>query len=267
MYRSKGARPYLRLFAAYFKANMAMAMEYRANFLMQAFGMALNNAAFIVFWRVLIDKAGLLGGYGFEDVMFLWALASAGFGLGHVLFGNVRAIGRIIVQGELDVYLLQPKNVLLNLVMARSVASAWGDLAYGIILYALVRGIEPLAFLAFLGFVCVAAVLYVSVFAMAESLSFWLGNAKGVSNLVFELLLSFTLYPETIFGPGVRWLLYSLVPAGFVVFIPLKAMRGEGPVLAAASLGASALYAALAFAFFKRGLKRYESGNLVQARL
>ena len=55
----------VRMLAAYFKFNLSSGMAYRASFLMQVFGMALNNAMFIVFWRVLYDHAGDLGGWGF----------------------------------------------------------------------------------------------------------------------------------------------------------------------------------------------------------
>ena len=33
------------------------------------------------------------------------------------LFGNINLINRIVMNGELDTYLLQPRNPLLNLLM------------------------------------------------------------------------------------------------------------------------------------------------------
>lgn len=262
---AKSAKAYLRLFGAYFKANLQAAMEYRANFLLQVFGMALNNAAFIVFWRVLIDRTGGVGGYSFEDVMFLWALASAAFGLGHVLFGNARSIGKTIIEGGLDVYLLQPKDVFFSLISARSVMSAWGDLLYGYVLFVSVLGWGGLGLFSL--FVATGALLYTATFAMAESLSFFFGNAQGVSGAVFEFLLSFTLYPETIFGPQVRWIIYSLIPAGFIVFVPLAVFTSFDWWLLAAVLAASVVYMVAARLVFKAGLRRYESGNLIGTRM
>ena len=57
----------LKLLGYYFKFNMSSAMEYRANFLLQSFGMILNNAAFIFFWWILFSNVPSIGGYGFKD--------------------------------------------------------------------------------------------------------------------------------------------------------------------------------------------------------
>jgi ABC-2 type transport system permease protein len=207
-----------------------------------------------------------VAGYGFEDIMFLWALAASAFGLGHIIFGNAPRLGRIAVSGELDVYLLQPKNVLLNVSLARTEVAAWGDLLYGIILLAVVVHPGPARWILFLVFVCSGAVLYMSSFVLVESLYFFLGNAQGLSRAFFELILSATLYPDKIFSAPVRALLYSLIPAGYIVFIPLKAFTLMSLPWAFLSLGAAIAYAALAFLAFGAGLKRYESGNLVGTR-
>jgi len=106
----KKIRGAIRLALAYFRFNLSAGMAYRGAFLVQVFGMALNNSAFIVFWVILYERiGGSIAGYRLTDVMFLWSLVAAGFGIGVVLFGNAHYVSRIIYQGDLDVYLLQPK--------------------------------------------------------------------------------------------------------------------------------------------------------------
>jgi ABC-2 type transport system permease protein len=105
--------------------------------------MMLNNAAFALFWGALIARVGTIGGYGFVDIMIIWALTSTSFGIAHVLWGNVRSIGQIVMKGELDVYLLQPKNAFLNVLASRTIVSAWGDLLYGYLVLAFLPGTDP----------------------------------------------------------------------------------------------------------------------------
>jgi ABC-2 type transport system permease protein len=77
----------------------------------------------------------------------------------------------------------------------------------------------------------------------------------------FSLTITFSLYPEPLFGGMLRLLLFTLLPAGLIGFLPLRVVRAatlsDGLLLA---LGA-ATYLALGAWFFGRGLKRYASGS------
>ena len=111
------ARRGLRLFGHYVRFNLRAGMEYRAAFVTQVVGMMLNNTAFIFFWMILFQQVGDLKGYGFAEVMFLWALSAVGYGLAGVFLGNAGYLSRSIYTAELDVYLLQPKPVLANFLL------------------------------------------------------------------------------------------------------------------------------------------------------
>ncbi len=262
----KAVKAYARLTVRYFSSNLKAAAEYRVNFIAQVLGMALNNAAFIVFWKVLLGRAGPVAGYGFEDVMFIWAVASSAFGLAHVVFGNVRRLGALALSGELDVYLLQPKDVLVNASLARMQIPAWGDLAYGAILIGIVSRPDPARWLLFALFVLTGAILYAATFVLIESLYFFLGNAQGLAQALFELVLSSTLYPDKAFPAPVRALFYSLIPAGYIVFIPLRGFKALDLRVALISVAAAVAYSLIAYLAFRAGLRRYESGNLVGTR-
>lgn len=260
-------KSHLKLVAVYFRFNLAAAMEYRGSFLLQVFGMAINNASFVVFWRIVYSQVETIGGYGFREVMFIWALASSSFGFAHILFGNLGRLTEMILQGELDAYLLQPKDVYLNALSSKTIVSAWGDFFYGIILFLLAQGFEPGRFLLFGVFVVFSGLLMGSVFFTAETLTFFLGNASALGRLVQEFLISFTLYPEGIFKGAIHWLIYSLIPAGFIVFLPLRiftafSWRWLGWLMVI-DLG----YIVFGYILFRRGLKRYESGNLIVTKL
>jgi len=256
----------LRLFCEVFAANLASVIEYRVSFLLQFFGMMLNNASFLVFWAVLIQQTGTIGGWGFGDVLFLWALGPSAFGLAHVLFGNLRQVGTLIVQGDLDVYLLQPKDVLFHLLISKTIPSAWGDLLYGFLLLPFLT-LDPVKMVLFVVFTITGALVFVGCFGLIQSLAFWLGNISGMAAAFTEFLLNFTLYPETVFPQEMRWVFYSLVPAGFLAFLPLHVLKTFDwvwlPVVVAVALG----LVALNWVVFQRGLRRYESGNAIGARV
>jgi ABC-2 type transport system permease protein len=257
----------LRCLRTAFSVNVQAVLEYRANFLLQVFGMIINNAAFALFWDLLIKKTGKLGGYGFPDIMFIWALVSSAFGLAHVLFGNIRYLGSIVQKGELDLYLLQPRDVFLNVLASRTVVSAWGDFLYGYIVLFLLPGLDPGRFALFTAFTVSGALIFAATFAAAESLAFFMGNSQAVSSALTEFMLSFSLYPESIFGQGMRWLFYSLLPTGFIAFIPLAAWKSASWGVVPILFLIAGAYAAASYFLFQAGLRRYESGNQMGARI
>jgi ABC-2 type transport system permease protein len=258
----------LGLIGHYFKFNLASAMEYRGSFWLQVFGMAINNASFVFFWWVAFSKIGsAVAGYTFSDVMFIWAASSSSFGLSRVLFGNVDKISRIIMTGELDNYLMQPRNVLVNVVASRTQVSAWGDLIYGYILVFLTNGFTFQGLGLFTLFILLGGIFMTATGAIFHSLTFFLGNAERIAGMAFEGLINFCIYPDKIFTGFVRALIYTAIPAGFISHIPLQIFRSFNAGTLALLILAAAGYAALAFWLFHLGLKKYESGNLIITRL
>ncbi len=258
----------IRLFGHYVKLNLQSAMEYRAAFLTQVFGMILNNSAFIIFWHVLFEAVGDdIAGWDFTAVMFLWSITAFGFGLASVFLGNARFLSQIIYTGELDVYLLQPKPVLPNVIWARSTISGWGDTFYGLLLFGLTQPLSTYGVAMFLGFGIALALVYTAMRVIYHSLTFYLGNAEEFATTATELMILFSIYPGGVFDGPTMWILHSAIPAGLVAFIPAQLFASFDPTLLLAVLAADAFIIAVAVFVFSRGLRRYESGNRIGARL
>ena len=111
----------------------------------------------------------------------LWALMSSSFGLCFVVFGNVNQITRMILNGELDTYLLQPKDPLVNILCSKTIVSAWGDTLYGIILFFIIKGFDVRGFLLFLLFCITGALIFASVLVTFHALSFYQWKYRGLS--------------------------------------------------------------------------------------
>jgi ABC-2 type transport system permease protein len=88
-----------------------------------------------------------------------------------------------------------------------------------------------------------------------------------LGQLAQEFAINFSIYPDKIYGPAVRALMFSLIPIGLAIHIPLRLFRNFSPLTALLALGASGLYCVFAGWFFLRGLRRYESGNVIVTRL
>jgi ABC-2 type transport system permease protein len=103
----------------------------------------------------------------------------------------------------------------------------------------------------------------VAFMTAAGSLAFFLGNAQQMSGMLNNAILTFSIYPNTIFTGVARFILFTLIPAAFVGAIPVEIVKGRSLGL----LGLLTLVAGLAWgvaaAVFYTGLRRYESGSAI----
>ncbi len=83
---------------------------------------------------------------------------------------------------------------------------------------------------------------------------------------VIIALVSLSSYPTVIFHGIIKAVLFTLIPAGFLSYVPVQLLRAfSWPLLGGLVLFTVAITAA-AIGVFQAGLRRYESGNLVLMR-
>jgi ABC-2 type transport system permease protein len=254
---------YLKLAAAYVRFNFRAQLEYRGAFFSQVAAMFLNDGVWVVFWVLFFQRFPVVHGWQLTDVVTLWAVLTAGFGLGFGLAGNALYMASNIAQGEVDVWLLQPRAVLPHMILGRSAPSAWGDALFGYVVYlGFVRPDWPRT-VVFLLLSLTVAVVFVGFCTLAGSISFFIGNGTTLADQWRNTLISFSTYPPSLFQGAVKVVLYTAIPAGFASYLPVETLRHMSWRYGLLSVGgALALLAAGAGAFYL-GLRRYESGNLV----
>lgn len=76
---------YVQLGAAYLRINTNAQLEYRAAFYSQVAAMFINDGAWVVFWLFFFTRFPVLHGWTLKDVMSLWAVTTAGFGIAYGL--------------------------------------------------------------------------------------------------------------------------------------------------------------------------------------
>jgi ABC-2 type transport system permease protein len=145
--------------------------------------------------------------------------------------------------------------------------SGWGDLAYGIVLFACTQALTPGRVLLFAFFSLMAAVVLSSLRVFYHSFTFFLGNAEEFAATASELVVSFMVYPGSIFEGPASIFLHSLAPAALIAYIPADLFRSFDPGRMLAVSAADLLIVLVAALTFRLGLRAYESGNRMGARL
>ena len=244
-------------------ANVQVAMEYRAAFFIQVTMMLASDCLWLFFWWTYFRQFPLVHGWQTTDIIILWAVSACGFGLSAAIFGNARQLGTLIVNGSLDAYLGMPQNVLLHVCVSGTEPAAWGDVLFGFGAYVLLLGPDLLHIALFVLLVVQVCCIFTAFAILLCSLVFFLGNTEGFTQQAFGALISFSTYPMDIFRGAVRLLLFTILPAGFITFVPLQLLHRFSWELLAAMTGFTVLFMGIAVSVFFLGLRRYESGNLM----
>jgi len=248
--------------------NLASAMEYRASFLSQIVGMMINNVIYFVFWLIFFEQFGTIRGYNTDEIYLLFAVATVAFGLAHIVAGNVGPhLAYLIAQGRLDYYLVFPRNLLVHVVFSRMMVVAIGDLVFGFVAYLFTGLFHPLEILFFLAAAVLAALVFIAYGVIAGSLAFYMGNAQNASQQLWGAMITFVLYPNSLFSGVSRMLLYTLIPAAFAGAIPVRIIQERDPVLLLVLLAAVVVIWGVATAVFYLGLRRYESGSALNVNM
>lgn len=248
------------------KYNIMREMLNKVTFVTNILFMMLNNATFIVQWVILLRLRDDVGGYTMREVMLLWGLAAGSFGLSRVLFARVFSLPELIINGKLDSYLVQPKNVLLGVMTSATEISAIGDLLYGLLL-GCIFCFSVCRFLLFILFTVTGTVIMTAFALLMGSLSFWLVRSELFASHMVNSVTSFATYPDGIFKGAARILLYNVIPVGMAVYHPVHIMMAFDAGKMFSVLGYLALLCALAVFVFYRGLRRYTSSSLMGARM
>jgi viologen exporter family transport system permease protein len=262
----KGIQRYLSLALAYTRLNFNAQLEYRGAFVSQVVAMFINDSVWVIFWALFFTRFPVLRGWNIADVITVWAIAAAGFGLAHAIFGNSLHLASIIAQGQLDVWMLYPRPLLSHMLLGRMSATAWGDALFGYAVYLLFVRPDLTHLALFIALSLSVALLFIGFSVLSGSLSFYLGNSAGLTEQWRFAMITFSTYPAILFEGTVKLLLFTLIPAGFVTYPPIQALRGLSLLHAALAVAGSFGVLAVGVCVFYYGLRRYESGNLMEMR-
>ncbi len=165
------------------------------------------------------------------------------------------------VEGELDAVLALPVPPLAYLLLRRVEPTNLGDIAFGLILFA-VAGSPTLERTAV--FVCVviaASTLMTGFLVLTGSLSFFVGRSEG-GELGFHAILLMGAYPVDLFAGMAKVLLYTIVPAAFVSSVPARLIDSFDAGMATWLVCIALFFAFAGWLTFTVGLHRYTSGSV-----
>ena len=116
--------------------------------------------------------------------------------------------------------------------------------------------------------IILAGLVYLSVYVVYVSLCFYIKRGDAVAKSVEGTMNKAANYPPAIYNFAVKALFFTLIPTFFYTFIPAEYFFLNFNIWwTLGSVAVTALWVSLAFVCFNKGLKKYNSGNLMGGRL
>lgn len=262
MYRSTVGK-YIRLTFAMININLKTAMEYRMSFLLQIFAMMFSNATWAVMWTIFFKRFPTVNGWTLQDTLLLMALSSVNTGL-HALFATgTLFLAQNIAKGGIDQFLTLPQNILWQISLSKLNIACFGDMAFGFIIYLFAGDMTFAQHCNFIFMVLLTTIIMFNFIVIVQSIGFFTSNFEDAADQFFVMLLFGTYTPQGgIHGP-LKLIMMTVVPVLLIGAVPVSYIRNFNWTSLLILLSACIISSVLARIIFKQGLKRYESGNLI----
>ena len=220
------------LFWEYFAQYAKMRVGYRGDFfvtLATSFAATIFALAFVI---VLFEKVPALAGWRLPEEVFLYGFSLLPYGLFNVLSLNLYDFGNnYIIEGKFDRVMLRPVSTLFQVLFEQFRIESFQEVATGIFCIWWASGRlhihwtgGKLLLLFFWG-IC-AAVIYVSVFLLLTTVSFWFEDRIGVHPPVWNVI-AFGRWPLSIYSGAVQFFLCWIIPFGLASFYPSVRFLGR----------------------------------------
>ncbi len=249
----------LRASAAVWRTAWAQALANRRSFVAQMAVMVVNDLVWIFFWQVFFRRVGSVRGWTVDDMMVLYAVLALAVGLVLGALANLRFLGPLVADGELDGALALPMDPLGFLALRQVSPVSVGDIAFGIGLFAVVGHPTPARTALFVAVTVAATAVLAGFLVVLGSLAFVSGTG-GAGDLGLSAIIVFSSYPINIYGGALRLALFGLIPAAFVGSLPAQLVQHPSPGRALLLAGGVAAFGGAGWLSFRLGLRRYTSG-------
>ena len=187
--------------------------------------MIVNNLILFSVWWLLFQKIEEIRGWKLVDIAALYGVVTGGYGLAVIFGGGALKLSRMISEGDLDSYMTQPKNLLFYVMGSDSALSGWGDIASSLFFLTL-SGYVTLTIIPLVFFILICvAILFLASAVLIHSLAFWVKSVSTLSQQLLEFTVILSVYPPSIYQGILKILLFTIVPAGFMGYLPVELLR------------------------------------------
>jgi ABC-2 type transport system permease protein len=235
------------------KREIASRMAYRTDFFINAGMSLLTDLVMPAITLLIYQSGGSFPGWTLYEALLIQGIFSTARGIAFtVFFGIVWNVFSHVREGTFDLLLVKPRSALYLALINGIDSDNASRILSGIVMTAVaLANLPPPGVMQWLQFTVLfllsLSVLFSLTLLMSGTLFKWVGNSRVYE--VFDSLVSFGLYPKTIFSRSFQTIISTIIPVAMIGFFPASALIGRpsGETLVAAVACVVLLSASLLF--------------------
>ncbi|WP_173087899.1 ABC-2 family transporter protein [Devosia sp. 1635] len=250
--------------------KMRARLQYRASlviaWLAQAFGYL---GVYSAIW-IIVSRFERLGGWTWPEIALMLGFHVFAYALGACFtFVQLRDMDQLVSTGNFDALLVRPIHPWLYLVFSGLNIEYGGHLLLGalLMLWALPElGVAwtPLLALQFAASIVSAALITAALFTAIGATALAAGRSRFLFGIYFDFW-EMARYPLPIFTPLLQVTLLTIIPLGFMAYVPVAVLLDKpvpflGALASPAAIVAGPLCALLAARYWRWCQRRYQTG-------
>lgn len=253
----------IQLLSMLFLRAFRTELEYRGSFVLKILGLFSNSITFLFIWSIYFSQFKSINGWTMNETALMLAVSSAAIGWVLVFLRGLTLLARSISRGELDYYLTLPVNPLWLQAISYMEMGGLGDLLFALFALCFFVSLSAWQLFLFVFLVFCAGLVLASFLILSQSLAFYFGNFEDSAEQLWWSQASMGLYPQSAYVGLLRVISMTIFPSFFMIKLPVSIILKPSWHELGLMLGFTALFFAFSLWVFRSGLRRYESGNLI----
>lgn len=228
-------------------------------------GMIIEQGTAIAFLGVIFYRIEAIQGWSLREMIFLLGLFVLSKPVYRVFFQGAAYVSEMVLSGNLDQFLVRPRNPLVLIVTSATNPVATGDLVLGAVLVSYgAAGVDiewsVWRVLFLLSLVVFGSMVYVGALLLKGAVCVLAVRVEALNTLL-QQFQQYAKYPISIYHPLVKVGLVTLLPYGLAASVPAAVFLGKGGVAWYAWLAPlfCLIYVLLAGAVLQWSLRFYKS--------
>ena len=216
----------------YLKINLKGTLEYKASFVMMVI-----SQVFIIFVELfvvdsLFTKFNLLGEYNIYQIMLCFSLVWFGYSFSEMAFRGFDQFDYLIVRGKLDLLLLRPRNLFIQIMGVNVCYEKVGRavLSLGLYIYSAIKLVKHITFLKVVLLILMPIgcnILFLSILIFGAALCFKTIQGLEVINIFTSGTKQLSEYPMDMYNKVVKRIFTFIIPLTLVNYYPVKYLIDE----------------------------------------